>query len=93
VSASRAQAAGRGREDLRRELEALLLATGRVAAADLASDSPLITSGRIDSVALFNLALWVEQAIGAPVDLTRLALPSQWDTVGRILDYVEAQAR
>jgi acyl carrier protein len=88
---SGARTGGSGRQELRHELEALLLATGRVGAAELAAEAPLITSGRIDSVALFNLALWVERVVGAPVDLTRLALPAQWDTVGRILDYVEAQ--
>jgi acyl carrier protein len=82
----------RAREELRRELEALLVGTGRVGAARLADGAPLLTSGLIDSVALFTLALWVEEAIGAPVDLTRLALPAQWDTVERILDFVAEQA-
>jgi len=90
VSAIRGIAAN-GRETLRERLVDFLRDTGRITGA-LAPDAPLITAGLIDSVTLFSLAVWIEEASGRPVDITRLALPAQWDTVARILDFVEQQA-
>ena len=77
----------------RHRLAVFLLGTGRVSHESLAADAALITSGLIDSVVLFNLALWIEETIGAPVDITRLDLPAQWDTPERILDFIAAHGR
>ena len=80
-----------GRIDLRGRLIRFLLDTGRVTQASLDAGSPLITSGLIDSVTLFSLALWIEEAVGRPVDLTRIALPADWDSVELILAFIERQ--
>ena len=79
------------RAGLRSRLMQFLLDTGRVTQAALDASSPLITSGLIDSVTLFNLAMWVEEQVGRPVDLTRIALPGDWDTVNLIIDFVERE--
>ncbi len=80
-----------GREDLGPGLAGFLLGTGRVTQADLDASTPLITSGLVDSVSLFDLALWIEAATGRPIDLARVTLPADWDSVDAILAFVEAQ--
>ncbi len=77
------------RDALRGRLADFLLATGRVSQVDLGADTPLITSGLINSVALFNLALWIEEVVGKPVDVAEIALPGEWDTMQRILTFIE----
>jgi acyl carrier protein len=54
-----------------------------------ADDTPLIGSGLLDSLALFNLVLWVEEKTGSPVDPTQFDLPREWDTVAGIVAFVE----
>ena len=55
----------------------------------LTDDTPLISSGQIDSLALFNLALWIEKETNAMLDLTTLDPLKEWDTIADILDFVE----
>ena len=66
-----------------------LIDSGRVTQRDLDANSSLITSELIDSVTLFELAIWVEEEIGRPLDLTQLALPDGCDTVDRIIAFIE----
>lgn len=54
----------------------------------LKDDTPLISSGRIDSLALFRLVQWVERETDAKLDLTNVDLPKEWDTIADILDFV-----
>ena len=56
---------------------------------DLDDDTPLISSGLLDSLALFDLALWIEDRVGAPVDPEALDIGHQWDSLGRIVTFVE----
>jgi acyl carrier protein len=49
----------------------------------------LIRSGRIDSLGLFQLALWIEEKTHTKLDLTVLDPATDWDTVTDILDFVE----
>jgi len=51
--------------------------------------APLISSGLLDSVALFNLLLWIEERVGQPVDPTTLDIAREWDTVETIIAFVE----
>ena len=57
--------------------------------ADFLPDEPLITSGRINSLILVQLTLWIEEQVGAPLDFTRVELPKAWDTIDRIVAFVE----
>jgi acyl carrier protein len=82
-----------GRDEVAPRLTRFLLGTGRVTQASLDANAPLITSGLIDSVTLFNLALWIEETIGRPVNLSDIALPEDWDTLGAILAFVERQRK
>ena len=56
---------------------------------DLKDDTSLIKSGLFDSLALFNLAAWIEQEIGRHVDLTTFDLPKEWDTIADIINFIE----
>jgi len=54
----------------------------------VADDTPLISSGRLDSFNLLRLVLWVEEKIGQPVDATRIDLATEWNTVDQIVAFV-----
>jgi acyl carrier protein len=55
----------------------------------LTDDTPLISSGQIDSLALFNLPLWIEKEMNAKLDLTTLDPLKEWDTITDILVFIE----
>jgi acyl carrier protein len=54
-------------------------------------ETPLITSGRLDSAGLFQLLLWIEGQCGHPIDATAIDMASEWDTVDRIVTFVERE--
>jgi acyl carrier protein len=56
---------------------------------ELREDTSLIKSGLFDSLALFNLAIWIEKEIGAQVDPTTFDISKEWDTAADILNFVE----
>lgn len=57
----------------------------------VARDTPLLTSGRLDSVALFQLLLWIEGRVGRPIDVTTIDMPARWNTVDMIVAFVEQE--
>lgn len=56
---------------------------------DFTDDSSLIRSGLLDSTGLMNLVLWVEERIGAELDLTSFDLAEEWETVGKLVSFIE----
>jgi len=54
-------------------------------------DTPLLTSGRLDSTAVFQLLLWIEERVGHPIDVTAIDMPAQWDTVNAIMAFIESE--
>ena len=65
-----------------------------IAAGDgVRRDTSLIVSGRLDSMALFQLLLWIEERIGRAIDVTAVDMGSEWDTVDAIVAYVERERR
>ena len=52
---------------------------------------PLIESGRLDSLALFNLVLWIEERTGAPIDPTSFDLAQEWASVRDIVAFLSAR--
>lgn len=56
---------------------------------ELTEETSLITSGLFDSMALFQLAIWIEQELGVPLDLTELNLVEEWNTIADILNFIE----
>jgi acyl carrier protein len=52
-------------------------------------DTSLVRSGIIDSLALYQLILWIEERVEKPVDPTKFDLASELDTVTSITNFVE----
>lgn len=75
------------RDELMQELRGWGVKVG-----ELGDDTSLIASGRIDSVGLFQLLLWIEEKTGATIDPGSVDLRREWDSVGAILHYI-AQRR
>lgn len=73
----------------RAELVALLTECIPDLAPDLADDTPLISSGLVESLALLHVALWVEAQIDSAVELSAFNLAAEWETPNTILDFVE----
>jgi acyl carrier protein len=55
----------------------------------LAPNASLIVAGLIDSLALLELAGWIEAEIGEGVDPGAFDLSEEWDTMERILAFIE----
>ena len=51
----------------------------------------LFADGRLDSLALFNLVLWIEERTGQPVDPTAVDVAQEWASVRDILAFVAAR--
>ena len=78
---------------LRDELVQVIAASGAPLPNDLADDTSLIRSGLLDSTALFDLALWVEERVAPGLDLTSFDLSEEWDTLARLQAFIERHAR
>jgi hypothetical protein len=55
----------------------------------LSDDTSLIASGLLDSLALFNMAAWIEGEIGSTVDVAGREVWREWDTITGVLRYIE----
>lgn len=53
-------------------------------------DTPLITSGLIESLHLLELALLLEEETGSSFDLTILNFTVEWDTINGIVNFVKS---
>jgi len=49
----------------------------------------LIASGLLDSAALFNLILWIEEKTGRSIDPTSVDVTAEWDSIASILQYIQ----
>ncbi len=56
---------------------------------DVKPDESLLGSGRIDSLAFFQLVLWIETEIGSHIDVSSVDVRSQLDTLDKIVAFVE----
>jgi acyl carrier protein len=78
---------------LRQQLVELIRSWDLDLDGDVGDDTTLITSGVFDSQALFNLALWVEEQIGSPVDPASFDMVEEWNTIAGVVHYVERRQR
>jgi acyl carrier protein len=74
------------------QLRALLAEYAVEAGTDLSDDTPLISSGILESTTLLHVALWVEEHLAAEVDISAFDLAKEWDSIGAILDFVTRHA-
>jgi GNAT superfamily N-acetyltransferase/acyl carrier protein len=79
-------AAGSG--SLRDELFAQIHGWGLDLPADLDDRSPLMASGLFDSLALFNLILWIETKTGRAIDPTQVDIAREWASIADLLQYI-----
>ncbi len=79
----------RDSDRLREELYAFLGDYQLRLEQSLDEDTSLIAGGVLDSLALFNLVLWVEKQIGQSVNPTSMDLAREWDTVRLIVRFIE----
>ena len=78
-------------DSLRDDLRAFLTDQG-VELGDADDAEPLIESGRLDSLALFNLVLWIEERTGALVDPTAFDVAQEWANVHAIVAFILARS-
>ena len=81
------------RDTLRDQLRALITEFTRHEPGAIDDDTPLISSAMVESIALLNVALWVEEQIDATVEIASFDLTAEWDTLGQILNFVERHRR
>lgn len=74
---------------LHERIESLLYAAGVRIEGGLQNSSSLIRSGLLDSLALLNLALWIQEEVGPEIDLTAFDLAKEWDTLSDIEEFIE----
>jgi len=70
-------------------LEAKIKDSGKSIPADFNDNTPLITSGLIESLHLLELAILVEEEVGSPLDLTTLDFAKEWDSISGIINFVQ----
>jgi acyl carrier protein len=74
---------------LRDELLRLLEASGASLPDHFDDHTSLIESGILDSTALFDLALWIEERVAPGLDLTGFDLAEEWGTLAKLLAFIE----
>ena len=71
----------------------MIAQSGAFLPEDLSDDASLIRSGVLDSTALFELAVWIEERIAPGLDLTTFDLAEEWDTLDKLTRFVERHRR
>jgi acyl carrier protein len=54
----------------------------------LTDETSLLRSRLLDSLAILQLADWIDTELGVPLDLQRVDLAAEWDTIASILAFV-----
>ena len=78
---------------LRAFVERTIEENGKELDGPLTDNASLLRSGLLDSLALLQLAAWVEAEVDAPLDLTGLDLAAEWDTMADIVQFIERSQR
>lgn len=78
---------------LRDELVRVLEESGAILPDAFDDDVSLISSGLLDSTALFELVLWIEDHVAPGLDVTRFDLGEEWDTITKLLAFIERHAK
>jgi acyl carrier protein len=78
---------------LRAELLSVIAQSGASVPDDVQDEASLIRSGLLDSTALFELAVWIEERVTPGLDLTTFDLAEEWDTLGKLMRFVDRYSR
>jgi acyl carrier protein len=76
---------------LRDDLRHFLAEQGLDLSDDPDDSASLFGTGRLDSLGLFNLVLWIEERTGSPIDPTALDLTREWASVRDIVAFLGAR--
>ena len=76
-----------------KELKSLIASWQLDALQDVQSETSLIRSGRLESSALFNLVLWIEQQTGKSINPAEIDLTREFDTLADILRFIKRETR
>jgi len=76
-------------EDIRRRLLLFLQEITPPSAPPPGPDTPIFATGLFDSLALVQLVLWVEEAVGAPIDPSAFDMQEEWATVADLAGFIE----
>ncbi|MGH7889562.1 MAG: hypothetical protein ACRENF_03325 [Thermodesulfobacteriota bacterium] len=71
-------------------IDAKIKDSGKSIPGEFNDNTPLITSGLLESLHLLELALLVEEEVRVPLDLTTLDFITEWDTIDSILNFVKS---
>jgi len=74
-------------QSLRDKLIAVLEESDADLHGKLREDTPLM-SGKLDSLGLLKLALFIESEIGPRVDITAFDIDKEWNTINDILNFI-----
>jgi acyl carrier protein len=72
-------------------IDSKVKSSGKTIPDNFDDDSPLITSGLLESLYLLEMALLIEEEIGTSLDLTILDFTKEWNTINSIIEYVRVQ--
>lgn len=61
--------------------------SGKTVNGELTDNTPLISSGLLESLHLLELAMLIEEEIGSSLDITNIDFASDWNTIDSILSY------
>jgi acyl carrier protein len=73
---------------LRKRLVAIIESSDVECDEEVTDDTSLIKSGRLDSLGLLNLAVFIESEIGSKLDVASFDFSEEWDTIAAILTFV-----
>ncbi len=87
----RGQLVDRSNEDAAARLLEYLRSPEFALGCEIEADTPLLDSELLDSLGLFRLAMWIEEELGAPVELGAVDVVRDWNTVDRVATYIKKQ--
>ncbi|MDH3978025.1 MAG: GNAT family N-acetyltransferase [Gammaproteobacteria bacterium] len=74
---------------LQEEIKNLILSWNPGVVTEFTDQTLLFEAGLLDSSALFNLILWIEEQTGEPVNAAQLDLVREWATIEAIVVYMQ----
>jgi len=75
-------------QSLREKLIAIIRSSDVEFDGELEDDTSLFMSGKLDSLGLFNVVLFIEHEISVKLDITSFDPTREWDTVAEILIFI-----
>ncbi|MEE9391672.1 MAG: acyl carrier protein [Planctomycetota bacterium] len=75
--------------DLRNKIRSFVASVSSSAATDIDNDDALLDTGVIDSVAMIELVVWVEEEFGFSIEIDELT-QDNFGTIDRLAKFIES---